>query len=739
MIGKHHYLYSFRPPFDKYTMENNLDQVAKDIYGKIQTRFPSIKIGDENATVLSKKSDIPKARFFEFQYEENGNPLGIITITLDEDDGIVIEVSGDLSDDTSSNYHDAYSFIRSFKKFAKNRLLNYTVKNIGKSNLDKRDYEFRAKPKEQNVMESKLYGTNRISYQDLGEARIVVKHNRHIDPQIPGSRSMHIDSIFVENSMGERFKYPSKHLNGARALAEHIKHGGNPYDLIGKHITGLSEELVQLRKFKNYVGRQEQISESMSPITNKVIERIEDIKKQVNQLQKSSFYENFVETFQGTDEKIIPETVMTDWVERLTIRSFNEDIKTVFPYLYNIVESDDIPVRELNPDDLLDETFGKEGLSKRLKKSGFGDTEYWEKGAKEKEIRHTKANDEMAQRADDWNKKFGKKTESLDPETKLTYFFESILNENKDTLFSKNPGTRNAAINAFNGILSNEMAGGMAGVLTLKGIIDDPVLTKKIEVLDSDEEIRDEIKQYILDREPELLNLITSLNTTDPDEIGGEDVPEEPDATEPPPMPAEPVPPTEPTPPMPNEQGQASMPPTPPMQQPIAEGRGKGKKTIIKAKLIKAKTAGANLDTKFTEGMTIRDVMKECGIDPMECGFEDSEQPRNSRGTGVDQLLGIVAGFWNRDERNFTIGGTRAKIKVVKAFEDGECPNATPDDVKRVLMMISMKDPSTDIQEPSQPQGDGREQHMLEKMKTMNTQSVMETELKQIIKNAGLK
>ena len=70
-------------------MDANLDKIAVDLYGKIQTRFPDIKIGDENARVLSKKEDIPLARFFEFEYEENGKKLGTIAITLDSTDGIV--------------------------------------------------------------------------------------------------------------------------------------------------------------------------------------------------------------------------------------------------------------------------------------------------------------------------------------------------------------------------------------------------------------------------------------------------------------------------------------------------------------------------------------------------------------------------------------------------------------------------------------------------------------------------
>jgi hypothetical protein len=41
-------------------MDANLDKIALDLYGKIQTRFPDIKIGDENAAVLSKKQIFPK-------------------------------------------------------------------------------------------------------------------------------------------------------------------------------------------------------------------------------------------------------------------------------------------------------------------------------------------------------------------------------------------------------------------------------------------------------------------------------------------------------------------------------------------------------------------------------------------------------------------------------------------------------------------------------------------------------
>jgi hypothetical protein len=204
-------------------------------------------------------------------------------------------------------------------------------------------------------MENKLYGTARMSYQDLGEAKLIIKHSQPINLDLAAGRSMHIENIWVENAQGERFRYPAKHINGARALAEHIKHGGHPYDSIGQHIIKLSEELAQLHKFKGYVSRNEALSQAMGDITSKVLERIEQVKKEVNNLQRTSYYEQFAEAFTDREEQMIPEDVMSDWIDRLTIRTFNEELKTAFPYIFRLVDESEIPVKELSPNDLLDE------------------------------------------------------------------------------------------------------------------------------------------------------------------------------------------------------------------------------------------------------------------------------------------------------------------------------------------------------------------------------------------------
>ena len=623
-------------------MESNLDKIALDLYGKIQTRFPNIKIGDESATVLSKKEDIPNARFFEFEYEENGEPLGTIAITLDAEDGIVVQVSGDLvNDGSNSGSHSAFKFLRSFRQFAKDRLLNFDIQNIGKSNLDKRDYQYQAKSKELPVMaqpaimESTMYGTNRISYQDLGEARLVIKHKQAVDTNIPGARTMHIESIYIENSQGERFKYPYKHLNGARALAEHIKHSGTPYDAIGKHITSLSEELSQLRKFKGYVTRNEAISEAMGNVTSKVMERIEQVKKEIMQLQKPAYYESFVESFEERSTDEIPEDVIENLVDRLTIRTFNEELKAVFPYIVGMLGEGDIPVREIGVDDIL------------------GEEE--ENDVEENDVEEDAGVEAFA----------GKSNESFDPEEDYESFMEAIVLEDEGGIFSGNEEAQSAAIDDLNQLMSKELKGGPEGVNaieSLKGLIDDPEFINSLSEIDPDLDVRPLVQHYIQSVDPKIAKQIN---------FDGE-------AEAEPEVPAEPV--VEPEVPAAQE-----LPPT--GQPPVAES---SKLAKLKAKFIKAKEAGADLSTKLDFGdreMTLQDAIEECGMTPADVGFEPEVN-------NLEDMLKFVSSFYNREEGNFPLGGQRVKIKVKKAFEDGEFGNASKEDLIKVLKFIEKKDPS---------------------------------------------
>ena len=702
-------------------MEIDLNKIAQELYGKLESRFKQITFADEHATVLSKKVDIPKARFFEFEYKNSGVPLGTIAITLDEDDGIVVELSGKLAD---SNNPSVLKFLKGLRKFAKSRLLNFDEKNTGKDNLDKRDYHFRAKPKEtpmmEPIMENKLFGTSKMSYQDLGEATLIIKHNQPVNTELAAGRTMHIENIYIENAMGERFRYPVKHLNGARALAEHIKAGGNPYDAIGKHITGLSEELAQLRKFKGYVNRNEALSEAMGDITNKVMERIEAVKKEVNMLQRPAYYEQFAESFTDREDQMIPEDIMSDWIDRLTIRTFNEELKTAFPYIFRLVDETEIPTKGLTPDDLLDEVR-TEVKDKEGKVVSWKDEGEWKKAGKGKDGRGKVTN--MSDKA---RRETEKMSKELNPAESFESFMEKIIPEDieaqtgKNTLFSPNLQVRGEAIKSLKQAMEAPLPAGQSGltaIQSLEGIIDSQALSSELQKLaaggDDQIDARGTIKSYITDvangaiEEPEApdakevaeeLIAMDAISFSGGDEAGGQNM------DQPPPEAAPLAPPPEAAPPAGPEAGappagpEAGAPPeaAPPAgpeagapPAPMAESVEK-----IKSKFKKAIECGANASTKmnFTGRgeTTLLSAMESLGIDPREMGIEIEQDP-------VDSILKSISGFWNPQAKNFTIGGTKAKIKIFKDFKAGEYPGCQPQHVKHVIDMIEKMDPSSDV------------------------------------------
>ena len=331
----------------------NLEFIAEELFNKIRGRFPSITIGDEEGKV----TDQPKlARFFDFQYKEGSKSLGSVSVTLTDESVQVMYNTDFVAKEDTATRNSWYNFLKELRMFAKKRLLNFDTRNINKSNLDKRDYQFLAKQRsgEEQMNEAKLYGTSRKSYQDIGTARVTIEHTKPVNHELAAGRTQHIGALFIESSEGERFRYPFRHLNGARAMARHVSEGGKPHDDFGKYITGLSEELANLRKFKTYMSRSAVMAEGLSIYTEAVIERIDTIKNTVQKLQRESHYNEAIDTFETAILEDVPTDVAENWIDQLTIRQFNEELQDVFPYIYKLI-SEKTKAEELGPDDLAED------------------------------------------------------------------------------------------------------------------------------------------------------------------------------------------------------------------------------------------------------------------------------------------------------------------------------------------------------------------------------------------------
>ena len=336
---------------------SNMNNISEQLFAKIRGRFPSVTLGDEAGVV----TDEPKlARYFDFDYKVGEDSLGKVSIALSEKEVAIMYNNTFISEQPDSIKKEWYDFLKEIRVFSKRNMLNFDTRDITKSNLDKRDYAHLTKTAGDNTMsESKMYGTSRTSYEDVDKARLVLKHTQPVNQELPGARTQHVNSIYIESENGERYKYPFRHLNGARALARHVSEGGNLYDDFGKHIVSLSEELSKLRQFKTYMNRSAVMAEGLKGYMDLVNERLDTIKTEVMKLQRAGHYAETIKDFKPAVMEEVPEELQNSWIDELTIRTFNEELKSVFPYINKLV-SEKNKIEEVGPSDM---GMNKYGLS----------------------------------------------------------------------------------------------------------------------------------------------------------------------------------------------------------------------------------------------------------------------------------------------------------------------------------------------------------------------------------------
>jgi hypothetical protein len=331
------------------------NNIATDLFYKIRSRFTGLKLGAETGEITINPE---QARFFDFDYMEGEQPIGHVSISLAEPNSMKVYFSNGITESMDGSQKAKwYGFLKELRMFAKRRLLNFDTRDIAKDNLDKRDYAFLSQysqpkpttntavqtPVGESIMsESNLYGTKTVSYQKLENTRLIIKHSQALaDDMAPGARSRNIAGLFVENQDGERFKYPFIHLSGARAMQRHVANGGKPYDEIGESIIRMSEEIAQLKSFGNYVVRNDLMNSDTNNVVERSSEQLNKLRETIAKLAKQGHYEAYRESFQAQQPMEVPQDVVEQFTDQFTVKNFKEDIASVFPVLYRLMQEGD--------------------------------------------------------------------------------------------------------------------------------------------------------------------------------------------------------------------------------------------------------------------------------------------------------------------------------------------------------------------------------------------------------------
>jgi hypothetical protein len=370
--------------------------ISQDLFDKVRSRFTNLEMGDENGAVTIDPAD---ARFFDFDFVQEGNDLGRVSISLNNLGTLKVYYSQGITENQDDPVKQIwYNFLKEMRFFAMRRLLRFDTRDIAKTNLDKNDFQHLAAtqgPKEEpdmNTMNESKWNnksSKKTSRAVRGKTEVIVRHAHAVDEEYAGSRSQkkNIKAIFIQNSDGERFKYPFIHPAGAFAMAQHVDHGGIPHDPAGKAIIKMSEDIAQLQEFQRKIQRAS-LHDDATGITERAVGRLQELKSRINALGGRQHYESWVNEFneqEHMDDGIMELDAVTleDYKSKFTQTSFQEELSSFFPLLHRIMsetntvdldeyvnEGDECSACHCDPCECDDE-------EKEVKESAFAQFEDW--------------------------------------------------------------------------------------------------------------------------------------------------------------------------------------------------------------------------------------------------------------------------------------------------------------------------------------------------------------------------
>ena len=131
------------------------------------------------------------------------------------------------------------------------------------------------------------------------EARLMIKHKRNLDET--DARHHYIESLFIETAESERYKLKFNSLTAGRAMLEHVRQGGRPYDARGQHISDIVEELNVLSRFERSVARDTILEGDTAQLVQEAAAYRSTLKSSLKRLGTGRGYAEYFESWNPVD------------------------------------------------------------------------------------------------------------------------------------------------------------------------------------------------------------------------------------------------------------------------------------------------------------------------------------------------------------------------------------------------------------------------------------------------------
>ena len=186
------------------------------------------------------------AEIYSFEFVSSGGTnYGTVVVMLGDDKQLEL-FSGDNVGRgmDSKDKTEWYEFQHQLKNFATKNFMTF-----GSQNINRLKYSMQGQAALKEGLCESWNGTKNISWNGGPDSvRLMIRHKRPMG--VNEARFRQVESLFLETAEGERYKLPFRNLAGGRAMVEHVRQGGRPYDMRGQHIATMVEELNVLSRFR---------------------------------------------------------------------------------------------------------------------------------------------------------------------------------------------------------------------------------------------------------------------------------------------------------------------------------------------------------------------------------------------------------------------------------------------------------------------------------------------------------
>ena len=300
---------------------------AKQLFDLLVTK----NFDPELLDALGKPATNPEeADMFSFDWtSESGNDYGTVVVMLADENDLQVYFGDNLGRGMETeDKTEWFDFLYALKHFATKNLMSFSPKN-----LNRLRYSMQGQAAIKEGLFESWTGTRTTSWNGVAtEARLMIKHKRAIGEN--DARFRYVESLFVETAEGERYKLPFTKLSGGRAMVEHVRNGGRPYDARGQHITEMVNELNVLSRFRR-ANHGKIFEGDTAELVTETNAYYENLQRSLKGISSSRGYNTYFEAWQPND--ITEQEVVIEGLKHLFVtQSLDTRIEDALPLLARI-------------------------------------------------------------------------------------------------------------------------------------------------------------------------------------------------------------------------------------------------------------------------------------------------------------------------------------------------------------------------------------------------------------------